>query len=291
MLDTLKDGGLCDRKPSSGAGASGGDPGAEKPSAEAFRGTGKNPGYRCGSLELAGSTGLAAPEPEMLIQKDTAFGYRTEEKVRIGVADDEAFCFFYADNLNLLEQMGAELVRFSPIHDRELPEDLDGLLLSGGYPELNGEALEENQEMCTRIREVIRDGMPCLAECGGFMYLHQEMEDMEGKQRRVCGVIPGRAYRTPKLNRFGYITLTEKQDTGLGEIPAHEFHYFDSTDCGEDFHAAKPASKRGWDCIHDRGRLMAGFPHLYYYGNPRVPARFLKNALEYKKEREAEKRC
>ena len=243
-----------------------------------------------GILELAGEAPeLAAPETEMLIQKDTAFGYRTEEKVRIGVADDEAFCFFYADNLNLLEQMGAELVRFSPIHDRELPENLDGLLLSGGYPELNGEALEENQEMCTRIREVIRDGMPCLAECGGFMYLHQEMEDMEGKQRRVCGVIPGRAYRTPKLNRFGYITLTEKQDTGLGEIPAHEFHYFDSTDCGEDFHAAKPVSKRGWDCIHDRGRLMAGFPHLYYYGNPRVPARFLKNALEYKKERRQKK--
>ena len=184
-----------------------------------------------GILELAGEAPeLAAPETEMLIQKDTAFGYRTEEKVRIGVADDEAFCFFYADNLNLLEQMGAELVRFSPIHDRELPENLDGLLLSGGYPELNGEALEENQEMCTRIREVILDGMPCLAECGGFMYLHQEMEDMEGKQRRVCGVIPGRAYRTPKLNRFGYITLTDKQDTGLGEIPAHEFHYFDSTD-------------------------------------------------------------
>ena len=110
-----------------------------------------------GILELAGEAPeLAAPETEMLIQKDTAFGYRTEEKVRIGVADDEAFCFFYADNLNLLEQMGAELVRFSPIHDRELPEDLDGLLLSGGYPELNGEALEENQEMCTRIREVIR---------------------------------------------------------------------------------------------------------------------------------------
>ena len=243
-----------------------------------------------GILELAGEAPeLAAPETEMLIQTDTAFGYRTEEKVRIGVADDEAFCFFYADNLNLLEQMGAELVRFSPIHDRELPEDLDGLLLSGGYPELNGEALEENQEMCTRIREVILDGMPCLAECGGFMYLHQEMEDMEGKQRRVCGVIPGRAYRTPKLNRFGYITLTEKHDTGLGEIPAHEFHYFDSTDCGEDFHAAKLASKRGWDCIHDRGRLMAGFPHLYYYGNPRVPARFLKNALEYKKERRLKK--
>ena len=175
----------------------------------------------------------------MLIQKDTAFGYRTEEKVRIGVADDEAFCFFYADNLNLLEQMGAELVRFSPIHDRELPEDLDGLLLSGGYPELNGEALEENQEMCTRIREAIRDGMPCLAECGGFMYLHQEMEDMEGKQRRVCGVIPGKAYRTPKLNWFGYITLTENRIPDLVRSRLNEFHYFDSTDCGDGFSCGK----------------------------------------------------
>lgn len=85
------------------------------------------------------------------------------------------------------------------------------------------------------------------------MYLHQEMETMDGKFRKLCGVIPGKAFRTPKLNRFGYITLTEKEDTGLGEIPAHEFHYFDSTNCGEDFHAAKPASKRGWDCIHKEG--------------------------------------
>ena len=241
-----------------------------------------------GILELAGGAPeLAAPEPEMLIQKDTAFGYRTEEKVRIGVADDEAFCFFYADNLNLLEQMGAELVRFSPIHDRELPEDLDGLLLSGGYPELNGEALEENQEMCTRIREVILDGMPCLAECGGFMYLHQEMEDMEGIIRKTCGVISGKCYRTPKLTRFGYITLNARQPVfgqaaeEIGEIPAHEFHYFDSENCGTDFHASKPLSKRGWDCIHSEENLLAGYPHLYYYGNPNIPRAFLLKCLEY----------
>ena len=209
--------------------------------------------------------------------------------LRIAVAKDEAFCFYYQDNLELLELLGAELVYFSPIHDRVMPDGCSGLLIGGGYPELYAEALSENKSMLASVRRAIEGGMPYLAECGGFMYLHQEMEDMEGKQRRVCGVIPGRAYRTPKLNRFGYITLTEKQDTGLGEIPAHEFHYFDSTDCGEDFHAAKPASKRGWDCIHDRGRLMAGFPHLYYYGNPRVPARFLKNALEYKKERRQKK--
>ena len=243
-----------------------------------------------GILELAQTAPeLQAPDLKKLIQEDAAFAYHTEEKVRIGVADDEAFCFFYADNLNLLEQMGAELVTFSPIHDEKLPEDLDGLLLCGGYPELNGEALEKNQKMCLAIRNAMEQGMPCLAECGGFMYLHQEMEDMEGHFRKVCGVIRGRSFRTPRLNRFGYITLTEKENTGLGEIPAHEFHYFDSTDCGAAFHASKPASKRGWDCIHKKDRMMAGFPHLYYYGNPKVPVRFLTDALEYKKERRMKK--
>lgn len=246
------------------------------------------------TIDIDGIISLAEEAPEIetfadLAEEDPAFGFHTKERVRIGVADDEAFCFFYADNFDLLEQMGAELVHFSPIHDQGLPKELDGLMLFGGYPELKGEELESNQAMCTAIRRAIAEGMPCLAECGGFMYLHEEMEDMAGKFRRLCGVIPGKAFRTPKLNRFGYITLSEKKDTGLLEIPAHEFHYFDSTNCGEAFHAAKPASTRGWDCIHMEGRLLAGFPHLYYYGNPRVPARFLDHAEEYKKERRQRK--
>ena len=248
-----------------------------------------------GILELAGEAPeLAAPETEMLIQKDTAFGYRTEEKVRIGVADDEAFCFFYADNLNLLEQMGAELVRFSPIHDRELPEDLDGLLLSGGYPELNGEALEENQEMCTRIREVILDGMPCLAECGGFMYLHEEMEATDGNLWKLVGRIKGKTFPTGKLVRFGYVNLQrnldEDQISELKErmsiadswilpdenIRAHEFHYWDSTDSGSDCLAVKPDGKRKWECIHMEENLVAGYPHLYYPSCKEFAERFVE---------------
>ena len=92
-----------------------------------------------------------------------------------------------------------------------------------------------------------------MAECGGFMYLHEEMEGMDGNFYQMAGVIAGKAYRTPKLSRFGYVTLTQKKPAlgmeDFGEIPAHEFHYFDSENCGEDFHAAKPESKRGWDCI------------------------------------------
>ena len=235
-------------------------------------------------LELAGDA------PDLLDAKpESVTDFRLSEPVRIGVAEDEAFCFFYADNFRLLGEMGAEIVPFSPMEDKQLPDDLDGLLLYGGYPELNGKKLEQNTTMKDMIREKLKAGMPCMAECGGFMYLHEEMEGMDGNFYQMAGVIPGKAYRTPKLSRFGYVTLTQKKPAlgmeDFGEIPAHEFHYFDSENCGGDFHAAKPESKRGWDCIHGTDTMLAGFPHLYYYGNPEVPKAFLKKCLAYKKQR------
>ena len=235
-------------------------------------------------LELAGeASDLLDAKPESVTD------FRLSEPVRIGVAEDEAFCFFYADNFRLLGEMGAEIVPFSPMEDKQLPDDLDGLLLYGGYPELNGKKLEQNTTMKDMIREKLKAGMPCMAECGGFMYLHEEIEGMDGNFYQMAGVIPGKAYRTPKLSRFGYVTLTQKKPAlgmeDFGEIPAHEFHYFDSENCGEDFHAAKPESKRGWDCIHGTDTMLAGFPHLYYYGNPEVPKAFLKKCLAYKKQR------
>ena len=233
---------------------------------------------------------LAGEAPDLLDAKpESVTDFRLSEPVRIGVAEDEAFCFFYADNFRLLGEMGAEIVPFSPMEDKQLPDDLDGLLLYGGYPELNGKKLEQNTTMKDLIREKLKAGMPCMAECGGFMYLHEEMEGMDGNFYQMAGVIPGKAYRTPKLSRFGYVTLTQKKPAlgmeDFGEIPAHEFHYFDSENCGGDFHAAKPESKRGWDCIHGTDTMLAGFPHLYYYGNPEVPKAFLKKCLAYKKQR------
>lgn len=243
-----------------------------------------------GTVDIDGLIELAKQADDLTVMdnleaEDEAFSYRTSEEVRIGVADDEAFCFFYKDNFRLLEQMGAKLVRFSPVYDKSLPDNLDGLLFYGGYPELNATALEENAGMRKEIADAINGGMPCMAECGGFMYLHNEMEDMDGNVHKMVGLIDGRVYHTGKLGRFGYITLTENNGDSLGEIPAHEFHYFDSTSCGEDFHASKPESNRGWDCIHKIGRLQAGFPHMYYYGNPSVPKAFLQQCVEYKNER------
>ena len=242
------------------------------------------------TLEMDEIIRLAGDAPELSIE--TQVTNMVGEPVRVAVAQDEAFCFFYEDNFRLLQEMGAELAPFSPIHDREFPKDVDGLLLYGGYPELNGKALEDNFSMRQAVKQKIAEGLPCMAECGGFMYLHEEMEDMDGTVRQMAGVIPGKVYRTGRLNRFGYTILKQKQtvfgDAALGEIPAHEFHYFDSENCGTDFEAQKPLSNRSWECIHGNDRLLAGFPHLHYYGNPKVARAFLNQCLEYKKEREKE---
>ena len=204
--------------------------------------------------------------------------------VRIGVAQDEAFCFTYRDNLQMLEDMGAELVPFSPLSDSRLPERLQGLILSGGYPELHAPALAENSSMREEIREAVKAGLPCIAECGGFLYLHRTLEGEDGKEYPMAGVLDARAFRTPKLSRFGYITLTARQDQLLlreGEqIRGHEFHYWESESCGEAMQAKKPLRKRSWSCVHGNSTLYAGFPHLFFYSNPEAAWNFLKKCEE-----------
>ena len=202
----------------------------------------------------------------------------------IAVARDEAFCFNYRDNLALLERLGAKLAFFSPLSDRALPEGTQGLVLYGGYPELHARTLSENTAMRAAVRAAVENGMPCLAECGGFMYLHETMEDMEGRDWPMAGVIPGRVYRTPRLGRFGYVTLSPNGETAFlpaGEtVRAHEFHYFESENCGSALTAVKPDGVRRWTCEHAEGALLAGFPHLYYESNPNLIVRFLRRCAE-----------
>lgn len=204
--------------------------------------------------------------------------------ITIGVARDEAFCFFYEDNLQLLQKLGAELLYFSPLHDKKLPEHVDGLMFHGGYPELYAETLSKNTEMLDSVREALQNGMPCMAECGGFMYLHEQMEDMNHRPWSMAGIIPGYVKNTDRLGRFGYITLEGGKVFGkdVGTFPAHEFHYFDSDCCGEDFLAKKPVGNRSWHCIHSTDTLFAGFPHLYFYGNPGIAQAFIDACIKYK---------
>lgn len=196
---------------------------------------------------------------------------------RIGLAKDEAFCFIYKENIELLELLGAEIVPFSPLHDEKLPEHLDGLLLYGGYPELHAKALSENVSLRQEIQSQIFAGLPVIAECGGFMYLNSSMTDMEGRSWPMADVLRGHSENTGRLSRFGYITLKDVTAFGqkVGDVFAHEFHYFDSTNSGEAFTAQKPESIRKWKCMHSTDTLLAGFPHLYYYGNPWVARSFV----------------
>lgn len=204
-------------------------------------------------------------------------------KVRIGLADDDTFCFTYEDNVELLERCGAEIVRFSPMRDPALP-DVDGIVLSGGYPELHGAELEANRPMLEDIRRKVSEGLPCIAECGGFMYLHGTMQDRDGVDRKMCGVIPGRTWNTGKLCRFGYVTLRPVVKDGVAggpiEVKGHEFHYWDSESNGEDWEASRKGDT--YRCMHDTGTLLAGYPHLYYYSNPGIALAFVRRCAEHR---------
>ena len=197
----------------------------------------------------------------------------------------------------MLQECGAELVFFSPVHDRKLPP-ADGLLLGGGYPELHAQALAQNEEMKAHIRECAAEGMPVLAECGGVMYLQENLvlEDRaagrgdSGQETfKMCGVLPGTCRMTDRLVRFGYIELEKKAgESGQAgclkdghRIRGHEFHYFDSTDNGHACTAYKPGRKRSWDCMVVQGNIMAGFPHLYYRSDPDFAGAFVEKCRQF----------
>ena len=188
---------------------------------------------------------------------------------RVAVAMDEAFCFYYEDNLRLLQQAGLELVYFSPLHDKGIPENSDGLILGGGYPELKAAELANNTEMLQSVRDFIKAGKPSIAECGGFMYLHEKLIDEAGQEHRLVGAVAGTCRYTGHLVRFGYVEVTEKEPLYLGGAPikAHEFHYYESDSNGTDCIATKPTTGKNWECIHVSHNKFWGYPHLYYPSN------------------------
>lgn len=201
------------------------------------------------------------------------------DPVRIGVARDAAFSFYYEENLRILRKAGCELVEFSPLTDYKLPGHLQGLLLGGGYPELYASQLSENLSLKNEIQRKIAEGLPTIAECGGFLYLHKSLENMEQTTLPMANIIDGEAFRTNRLGRFGYITLQAETDGVFlrkgEEIKAHEFHYWDSTENGNDCLAVKPDKKRTWNCVHMKENLFAGFPHLYFASNRKFVERFV----------------
>ena len=232
-------------------------------------------------LDIEGLLKLAeeAPPVQKSIRKQKTSGFGVKELKRIAVARDEAFCFYYQENLEWLEENGWEIVPFSPLHDHNLPcAGISAILLGGGYPEIYAKDLSENLAMLKELRSAEKQGVKILAECGGFLYLHEMLEGTDGCFYPMAGLIEGKAYRTERLSRFGYIVLYDRQGKRMAR--AHEFHYWDSTRPGKDLKAVKPLSSREWDCMIVTDQMIAGFPHLYYASGADWILRFLEGKTE-----------
>ena len=226
---------------------------------------------------------LCEKEPPALPEKAP----QPSARVSIAVAQDEAFCFTYAETLEAFRDAGAEVVFFSPLRDTALPENIGGLYLPGGYPELHARELSENTSLLREIKRKIESGLPTAAECGGFLYLGQSLTDAEGQSWPMVGVLPGEAKDAGRLVRFGYAALSADSDSMLfraGEsFPIHEFHHWDSTANGTALAAKKPVGGAAWRCGSVNEHFYAGFPHLYWAGTP-LPQRFAAAAENYRRD-------
>ena len=240
------------------------------------------------SVDVDRLLGIAATAPDIREEP-----YRLEPiagaRPIVAVARDEAFSFYYEENLRALEDLGCELAFFSPLCDSELPRGTSALYLGGGYPELHARQLSENAPMREAVRRAVESGMPTVAECGGFLYLQREIADSEGRRWPVAGALEGASENGGRLSHFGYVELTSQRDGLYGprgtRIRAHEFHYWQSTCPGGDFWAQKPRRDKGWPCMTTTPSLVAGFPHVYYPANPDVARAFASAAASFAERR------
>ena len=204
-------------------------------------------------------------------------------QVRLGVARDQAFCFYYSENLEWLRQYGAELVEFSPLTDTRLPPGLDGLYLGGGYPELYAGRLAANTRLKDDLKKQAEAGLPIYAECGGLMYLSTEIQDLSGERHDMVGAVPVKVRMLPRLKALGYREVTLTADCLLGpagtRVRGHEFHYSEIIE--------EPAGltklyqltpRRGGNpapegyCV---GQVLASYVHLHFGSNPEVARHFV----------------
>jgi cobyrinic acid a,c-diamide synthase len=206
-------------------------------------------------------------------------------RVSIGLARDEAFCFYYQDNLDLLERAGARLVPFSPLRDAHLPQGLDALYLGGGYPELYPAQLSANQSLAQDMRAFARSGRPVYAECGGMMYLGERLRTRDGQSHPMAGVLPLEIEMTEKLVRFGYVEIGLLRDCLLGQkgtvLRGHSFHYSQSTatrDIAVPFHAQYTLSKKAGPEGCAMENVLASYFHLHFRGTPSAARTFVELA-------------
>jgi cobyrinic acid a,c-diamide synthase len=225
---------------------------------------------------------LAEVEPDLYRQNALGQG------LRIGVARDEAFNFYYRDNLELMELAGAKVVPFSPVHDTTLP-DVDGIYIGGGYPELYAQELSENAGMRRALERAHEKDLPIFAECGGLMYLGREIE-WDGEKREMVGLVPGKT-RRGKVRVVSYVHGAFARDCALGKageaIMGHEFHHSEmlmDENVKYAIHLERGAGiKDGWDGMCE-GNLVASYTHIHSASFRGFPANLIKACREKKKD-------
>lgn len=226
-------------------------------------------------LALARAAGPIAHGPAVLFPTTAP-----AERVRVGLARDAAFGFYYEDNLDLLRAWGAELVEVSPLADPALPPDLDGLYLGGGFPELHGAALAANAGFRRSVAEAARAGRPMYAECGGLMYLAEWLVDLEGNRHAMAGIVPGTSMMQQARVRMGYVEATVLRDSPLApagaSIRGHEFHW----SCMVPPDARRAAYRADGDRLEGivagpTGNVLASYLHVHFGSDPSLAPRFL----------------
>lgn len=211
--------------------------------------------------------------------------------VRIAVARDAAFCFYYPENIELLEQAGAQIVYFSPLSETRLPDNLDGLYLGGGYPELHAATLAQNTGFRQAVDLACKNNMPIYAECGGFMTLCRTLEDLNGQSHEMVGCFGFACRMSKRLRALGYREITLNRDTILGPAGlaarGHEFHY-----SGIDDHDEKTvynvSDRSGGNRVvpgFEKNRTLGSYLHLHFKSNPDVPKHFVQACFQYQNER------
>ena len=204
--------------------------------------------------------------------------------LRIGIAQDHAFNFYYQENLELVEQWGGEWIPCSPMRDSKLPEGIDALYLGGGFPEVFAEELYENWNFIQDLKDKIASGLPVYAECGGYIYLSTSIQQLDGSIAPMTGILPGKGEMTERLQRFGYVNC----QWGEVEMRAHEFHRsrISHADPVEQAFLITQLRNQGnqWKCGEQVGSVLAGYPHLHFASNPEALKKMLKVVQKRKKE-------
>jgi cobyrinic acid a,c-diamide synthase len=228
---------------------------------------------------------LLRPDFHLASRQVTPSAANVERRVTIGVARDAAFCFYYRDNLMLLERAGAKLVEFSPLSDSKLPGQADALYFGGGYPELYAAQLSANTSLANEVRDFAASGRPVYAECGGMMYLGERLRTLDGLSHSMAGLLPLEIEMTDSLVRFGYVEIELLQDCLLGAggtvLRGHSFHHSRSTntrDFAPSFRARYTLSGATADEGYANGNVFASYIHLHFRGAPEVAERFVATA-------------